>query len=148
MRLSGKFGLKDDRMKVFIDTNILFSASLFPSSIVAAAYCKAVLPPNRGYTSDYVIEELNRAYRRKAPKKMEALAEFLSEALSELVVLHTPKELLAEECLVRDPNDHPVLRAAMVERVDILLTGDKDLLESCVTKLEIMSPAEFLKQRF
>ncbi len=135
-------------MKVFIDTNVLFSASLYPSSIVAAAYFKAVFPPNRGYISDYVIEELNRACKRKFPEKMGALAEFLSESLPELVVVPTPQKREPGESLIRDPNDHPILRAAIVEQTDILLTGDRDLLESGITKPEILSPTEFLKRQF
>jgi len=34
-------------MKCMLDTNILVSAALFPNSVTAAAYMKAVAPPHK-----------------------------------------------------------------------------------------------------
>lgn len=133
-------------MKIFIDTNILFSASLFPESRVAQAYRKAVSGPHQGVTSDYVIEELNRAYRRKAPGKVGSLAEFLLNALPMLAILPTPKETLTAEKQIRDKNDRPIFRTAAAAQADIILTGDLDLLESGITKPMILSPSEFLER--
>ena len=39
----------------------------------------------------------------------------------------------------------PVLSAAIEAKADILLTGDKDYLESGVKRPRIMTPAEFVK---
>ena len=44
--------------------------------------------------------------------------------------------------------DRPILRAAIQARADILLTGDKDFLESGVKTPRIMSPAEFMNLKF
>ena len=44
-----------------------------------------------------------------------------------------------------DVNDRPILRAAIEAKADVLLTGDKDFLESGVKNPAIMTPAEFLK---
>ena len=49
------------------------------------------------------------------------------------------------ETQIRDVNDRPILRAAIEAKADVLLTGDKDFLESGVTDPAIMTPAEFLK---
>ena len=68
---------------------------------------------------------------------------FLAEARG-LQIVDTPEEPVVEETLVRDPADWPIIRAAIFAEVDILLTGDRDLLESGITKPAIMSPAEFL----
>ena len=38
-----------------------------------------------------------------------------------------------------------ILRAAIEAKADVLLTGDKDFLESGVKSPAIMTPAEFLK---
>ena len=48
------------------------------------------------------------------------------------------------ETQIRDVNDRPILRAAIEAGADVLLTGDKDFLESGVKHPAIMTPAEFL----
>ena len=48
------------------------------------------------------------------------------------------------EVLIRDIDDRPILRAAMKAKVDIILTGDKDFLESGLDNPLIMTPADFL----
>ena len=45
---------------------------------------------------------------------------------------------------IRDINDRPILRAAIEAKADILLTGDKDFLDSGVKNPMILTPAEFL----
>lgn len=49
------------------------------------------------------------------------------------------------EKLIRDVKDRPILRAALNAKADVLLTGDKDFLESGVTDPKIMTAAEFLE---
>ena len=48
------------------------------------------------------------------------------------------------ESQVRDADDRPILRAAIAAKADVLLTGDKDFLESGLESPKIMTPAEFL----
>lgn len=48
------------------------------------------------------------------------------------------------ETQIRDVNDRPILRAAIEAKADVLLTGDKDFLESGVKRPAIMTPTEFL----
>ena len=135
-------------MKVFIDTNILFSAALFPDGTTAKALYEAVSYPNRGMVTDYVIDELRRIVNRKAPQKIGVLEQFLSYALLVLDIIPTPEESVTDEMKVRDEKDRPILRAAMAEHVDVILTGDRDLLESGITNPKILSAAEFLKRSF
>lgn len=42
--------------------------------------------------------------------------------------------------------DYPVLYTAIIEEVDILVTGDKDFSDIDIDKLEIMSPAQFMER--
>ena len=56
-------------MRVFIDTNILFSAILNPNSTPYKAYLKAVTLPNKGIISDQNITESRRIFNRKSPSK-------------------------------------------------------------------------------
>ena len=61
----------------------------------------------------------------------------------ELVPIPTDEYLLEEN--IRDVKDRPILRAAINAKADILLTGDKDFLESGLTTPKIMTPADFLQ---
>ena len=54
-------------MRVFIDTNILISAALFPGSVPDRAYRLAVEAPNEAVVSDQVVDELRRIFNRKFP---------------------------------------------------------------------------------
>lgn len=42
--------------------------------------------------------------------------------------------------------DYPVLYTAIIEEVDILVTGDKDFSDIDIEKPEIMSPAQFMER--
>ena len=63
---------------------------------------------------------------------MAALDKFLSVALLTLELVPVPTEEDMAEAQIRDVNDRSVLRAAIAANADVLLTGDKDFLESGV----------------
>jgi putative PIN family toxin of toxin-antitoxin system len=134
-------------MRVLIDTNILISASLSSTGTPYKAYIKAVTCPNHGMVCDQNIDELRRVYNRKFPHKIQALERFLALSLTILEVVPTPAIDVSDEDLIRDVSDRPILRAAVQAKADILITGDKDFLESEVTNPKIMTAAEFLKMK-
>ena len=49
-----------------------------------------------------------------------------------------------EEEMLRDIKDKPVLRAAIESGADILITGDKDFLESGIEHPQILTSTKFL----
>ncbi len=108
-------------MKVFIDTNVLISAALNPDSVPFHAYVKATSYPNHGIICEQNIDEMRRIFKKKLPTK----------------------EQPAEK-QIRDIADRTLFRAAFVAGADIIVTGDKDLLESSITDPAIMTPAEFI----
>lgn len=130
-------------MKVLIDTNILISAALSNKGTPYQAFIKAVSYPNHGLVCEQNIDEMRRIFNRKFPKKLQALDNFLSLALLTLEVVPTPIEAYASEKMIRDINDRPILRAAIYAKADIILTGDKDFLESGLKYPQIISAAEF-----
>lgn len=131
-------------MKVLIDTNILISAALFPNSIPFKAYAKAVSFPYQAVVCEQNIDEMKRIFHRKFPDRIDSLDSFLTAALLVLDVVPVPEEEDSKEEWIRDYCDRPILRAAIQAEVDILLTGDKDFLESGIADPRIMSAAEFL----
>ena len=73
---------------------------------------------------------MKRIFNKKFPHRLPSLDKFLSLALMTLELIPVPAEEHASELQIRDRNDRPILRAAIEAKVDILLTGDKDFLES------------------
>ena len=133
-------------MRVLIDTNILISAALNSNVKHYKAFLKAVTYPNKGLVFDHNIEELRRIFNRKFPQKIALLEHFLSIALIVLEVVFTPAEENEMEGAIRDIADRPILRAAIAAKVDVLLTGDKDFLESGITNPRMITAAEFVKK--
>lgn len=62
-------------------------------------------------------------------------------------LFYTPKELdLNEFPEMRDVKDAPILATALMESIDVFLTGDKDFLVLDVEMPEILTMKEFLEQ--
>ena len=130
-------------MRILIDTNILIS-EILGNGTPFQAYVKAVSYPNSGVVCTQNIDELRRIFNRKFPKKISAMEQFLAMALSVIEVVQVPDELTEEETSIRDVNDRGIMRAAVASRVDVILTGDKDFLESGLSIPKIMTAADFL----
>lgn len=131
-------------MRVLIDTNILISAALSSKGTPYQAFIKAVTYPNHGMVCEQNIDELRRIFNRKFPQKIHALETFLSLALMTLELVPTPVEEHISESKIRDVNDRPILRATIHAKADILLTGDKDFLESGLATPQILTAADFV----
>ena len=111
---------RDGKMRILIDTNVLFSALVFPRSKPA----KALFYIADNYEivlCDRNIAELRDILGHKEPKYLPDAEALLAEMSYELIaaVDHAEK-------LIRDAKDQPILNAAIVSDVDIILTGDKD----------------------
>jgi predicted nucleic acid-binding protein len=102
-------------MKIFLDANILFSAS-WPGSRTGK-FVALVLKRAEVVTSVYAVEETRRNLARHAP-----------EALDELWLLVRALHLVNETTLLPDlalpAKDRPILEAAVAARCTHLLTGD------------------------
>ena len=59
--------------------------------------------------------------------------------------VYTPGSMESGLFNIRDIKDYPVLYTAIIEDVDILVTGDKDFSDIDVEKPKIMSPTQFME---
>jgi len=109
-------------MRILVDTNVLFSALLFPKSVPAQALMN-VIGNHELVLCDQNIAELKEIIKRKAPKYLPDAEVFLAELSYEPII-----SVNSAEKLIRDPKDQPILNAAILYDVDIILTGDKDFL--------------------
>ena len=134
--------------RILIDTNIFISAVLFPKGRTSLALQKALLPPYQPVTSDYVIRELREKFDEKFPERMPQLDTFLMLAFSVIEIVPTPEIYTTAESKIRDVKDRPILRAAISANAELLITGDKDFLESGIATPRIISVAEFLDEVF
>ena len=131
-------------MRVLIDTNVLISDAQKPKGVPFQAYKKAASYPHHGLICEQNVDEMRRIFNKKFPHRLASLDKFLSIALMTLELVPIPTEESASEKEIRDVKDRPILRAALKAKVDILLTGDKDFLESNLKNPSIMTPVEFL----
>ncbi len=126
-------------MRILIDTNILFSAIVFPQSRPALALLH-IAENHEIVLCDRNIAELRNVLERKAPRYLPDAEVLLAEMSYELIpaVDHAEK-------LIRDEKDQPILNAAIVSDVDIILTGDKDFLSLDMEHPMCMTVARYLE---
>lgn len=127
-------------MKILVDTNILISAVLFPGSKPARALlhtsaCHEMVLCDRN------TSELREVLRRKVPRALPDAEVLLAELSYELI-----PSVSDGSKLIRDPKDQPILNAAIVANVDMILTGDKDFLCLEMEHPKCVTAAQFLEQ--
>ena len=125
-------------MKILADTNILISALLYPESVPAKALYHAA--DNYDFVlSDHNIAEFRRIAKDKFSKAQADIDLFLTELTYELILApEAPQKLIA------DPKDAPILNAAIIEEVDIIISGDKHFLSLDMERPKVFTAAAYL----
>ena len=123
-------------MRIMLDTNVLISALLFPGTKMDAMM-NYIFTNHQLVLSSYVVDEL------KFPGKEMIINKLLMMMSFEYV--YTPGSMESGLFNIRDIKDYPVLYTAIIEDVDILVTGDKDFSDIDVEKPKIMSPTQFME---
>jgi putative PIN family toxin of toxin-antitoxin system len=131
-------------MRVLIDSNVLISAIYSEGSIPHQAVVKASEPPYHCLVCEQSIEELRRAFNRKFPSRISDLERFMAISMPALELIPIPSSKHPQEHAIRDSADRPIYRAAVQAKVDIIITGDKDFLESGLITPQIMTALEFV----
>jgi putative PIN family toxin of toxin-antitoxin system len=131
-----------------VDTGVLISAYAFGGSPEKAV--KKVFK----YADIYLSPELLEEYRNvplalKAEGKIDhaqlkALISGIAAFVSRAKIVIPTKKL----SICRDPEDNMILECCLAAKADILITGDKDLLDihDLPFKLKILTPSEFIKK--
>jgi len=125
-----------------LDTNVLISAIVFPNDRMNSLIFKATLE-HQLVLSSRIIEELLDVTKLKFPKRVKDVDLFLISLPYELV--YTPIEQKQDYFNIRDIDDYSILYSAIIEDVDIFVTGDNDFIDVEIDKPVIVTPAEFLK---
>ena len=130
-------------MKVLIDTNVLVSAV----SNEKGRPNKVLRHISRSedyeiYLTDQNLKEFREVIKRKMPRFSQFVGPFLSKLNYEVVATIVDNEAVT----IRDTKDQPILNAAILNDLDIVLTGDKDFLSLGLDRPECLTPAEFCER--
>jgi putative PIN family toxin of toxin-antitoxin system len=138
-------------MKVILDANVLISYLLAPDDTrtvvqaVEACFSERItlfVPPE-------LIDELKTTIRNSAylsSRIAQIELDNLLDALTLAAIVLSPLTLPSAEQMAysRDINDDYLIAQAMLHDVDIIVSGDKDLLDLiAVQSVQILSPAQF-----
>jgi putative PIN family toxin of toxin-antitoxin system len=126
-------------VRVFLDTNVL--ASAIATRGICADVLQVTLAEHQLVVGEKVLSELHRVLIKKFRATTD-LADETDEFLRrEGEVIETAPRL---QISVRDKDDLPVLEQAVAGAADVLVTGDRDLLElHAELPLRILSPRGF-----
>lgn len=130
-------------MKVMLDTNILVSAFVFKSKKMNELIYKLSVEHEIVICS-YTIEELKELVDTKFKVTQKDLDEFLKDF--PFILVYSPTTVENKLFEIRDKNDYIILHTAIIENVDVFITGDKDFNDVEIDKPEIMNVTEFLER--
>lgn len=125
-------------MRVFLDTNVLVAA--LATRGLCAEIFEIVIQSHELLSSQDVLEELGRILPKKLKISEDIVAGFINLIRDEAEML-VPGDTTPS---VSDPDDVPILAAALNRRAEAFVTGDKTLLEiKDLSRVKIVSPREF-----
>jgi putative PIN family toxin of toxin-antitoxin system len=126
-------------MKVFLDTNVLASAAATRG--LCADVLREVLASHELFISDQVLAELRRVLRLKFGVDQDLIDDFIG-LLEQDSVFVQPGQLPRIE--LKDRDDLAIVGAAVTTGIEVLVTGDKEVLDlGRLVNLEILSPRQF-----
>lgn len=126
-------------MKVYFDTNVLVSA--FATRGLCADLLHAVLTEHELIAGDAVLSELRRTLRQKIRLSTGVVAEVEAMLRQQAMIVTAVPRLGIS---IRDPNDLAILSEAVAGLAEVLVTGDRDLLDiAAEAPLPIVTPRGF-----
>jgi uncharacterized protein len=126
-------------VRVFLDTNVLVAA--FATRGLCADVMRVVLAEHQLITGEVVLSELRKALGRRIKLPAATIDDIVALLREQEVV---PKPRKPSDLPIRDPDDRWILAVALAGRADVLVTGDRDLLDIAKkAPLPVRSPREF-----
>jgi len=126
-------------MKVFLDTNVLASAAATRG--LCSDVLREVFASRELFISDQVLAELRRVLGLKFGVSQDLIDDFIW-LLEQDSIPAQPAQLPRIE--LKDRDDLAIVGAAITAGVEMLVTGDKELLDlKRIANLEILSPRKF-----
>ena len=128
-------------MRVFLDTNVVVSA--LATRGICSDVLRIIVSEHDLLLSETVLRELERVLSGKFGVPADAVQEatkFLSDEAATVVRGGQPPPGVR----LRDPDDVAILAEAVASNADLLVTGDRDLLDVAANlPVVVASPREF-----
>jgi uncharacterized protein len=123
-------------VRVAVDTNVLVSA--VASRGICADIFNLVLAEHQLIVGETVVAEMRRVLKQKMRVPDEVIGEFETLLRTEALIVAKAR---TTSIPVRDKADMSVLAEAISGKAEVLVTGDRDLLEvTAKVPLDILSP--------
>lgn len=128
-------------MKILFDANVIISG--FVSQGYSFDVIKDAANKHEVYCTEYLIKETQKNLSTKFPLSYEAVKAIISTVKKQFSEGKTANTV---EKISRDPKDDQTLADAVTNAIDIIITGDKDLLELKNYKgIKIIMPKDYWK---
>lgn len=128
-------------MRIFLDTNVVVSA--LATRGICSDILRVIVSEYDLLLSETVLCELGRVLGRKFGVPADAVQEaedFLREEAAAVVRGSQPQPGVT----LRDPDDVAIVEEAVASNADLLVTGDRDLLDvAAEMPVVVVSPREF-----
>ena len=129
-------------MRIALDTNVLVSA--VATRGLCADIFNLILAEHELVLGATVLQELTRVLRQKLRVPAEIIREYDELLRREALVVNKAK---AVSVALRDTSDLPVLAEALAGGAEVLVTGDRELLELAgMSALRILAPRDLWVQ--
>ncbi len=129
-------------MRVVFDTNIFVSAFVLPGSRADAALIRVIDDIDQLVISKVIIDELLTVLARKFARDADELAR-VAVFLSDLAEVVRPRGRID---VLQDEADNRILECARTGKVDVIVTGDKAMIElGSYRSINIISLRNFLE---
>jgi len=130
------------RMRAVLDTDVLISAYVFPGSKPEAVYRLAIEGRLEIGTSRTLLAEFGRLLDQKVGWNADRVEGAVAQ-VTRIATVVEPSE--AVQVVTADPADDLVLEAGRAFEADVIVSGDRHLLDlGAWGEIEILSPAEFI----
>jgi len=126
-------------MKVFFDANVIISG--FATRGYSFDVIKDAVYKHEVYYTEHLLKEIQRVL----PSKFPLSGRVIHFAIFIIKKYFTKSKTAgAVEKICRDPDDNQILADALMNNIDVIITGDRDLLVLKTHKgIKIISPKEY-----
>lgn len=134
--------------KVVLDTNTIISGILWDGN-EARVIEKAEKGEVKLFMSPKLVEELEGVLKReKFTRKLEGKESTVEQSVAKIALIATLIEPAKKINIIKDdPDDNRVLECAVSASADVIISGDKHLLElKTYSGIDIMSAGDFLRR--
>lgn len=129
-------------MRIMIDSNVLVSAVYNPKS-KPALVVRDVCENHELVLCDHIVAECYEVAGRKFPQHTPVLDTLFTSLGYSLVVAPRGE---SRNTPIADPKDAPILNAAVMEDVDIIISGDHHFLSLEMERPRVLRPVQYLEE--